>query len=178
MSHASPEPDDQAICLDFAWRTHEYINNYIRFADTKAAFVVAWASAIIGAIYAGNLHETVMQCRIALKDVSYSTTLAVLALILLGASFLAAALSIIPRLPTRQLSGLIFWESILVHATGDLYANALERNGRRQLTRDLCVQIHTLAAVARKKYSYVRISMWLAFIGTTFGALSIALKAC
>jgi hypothetical protein len=177
MSHAPAEPELQDSHLDFAWKTHEYINNYIRFADTKAAFVVAWSSAIIGTLYVGHLHEAVMQSRFTLNDISFTTTLAALALPLLSASFLGAAWSIIPRLPTKQRSGLVFWESILVHASGDLYANALGRNDGNQLARHLCVQIHTIAAVARKKYFCVTVSMWLAFFGTILGILAILFKA-
>lgn len=177
MNNTAAEPEYQATQLDFAWKTHEYINNYIRFADTKAAFVIAWTSAIFGTFYVGHLHEAVIQSHFTLKNISWTITLASLALPLLSASFLAAAWSIIPRLPTRQLSGLVFWESILVHASGDLYANALGRNDTNQLTRHLCVQIHTVAAVARKKYRWITLSMWMAFTGTVLGILSILLRA-
>jgi hypothetical protein len=177
MSQASAVPILQDTHLDFAWKTHEYINNYIRFADTKAAFVIAWSSAILGTLYVGRLHEAALQSHFTLKDISWVTTLATLAFPILGTSFLIAAWSIIPRLSTRQLSGLIFWESILIHANGELYANALGRNDNNQLARHLCVQIHTVAAVARKKYFCVAVSMWMAFFGTGLGILAILLKA-
>ncbi len=177
MSNAVAEPNLQAHQLDFAWKTHEYINNYIRFADTKAALIIAWSSAILGTLYVGRLHEAVMQSHFTFKGISWATTLATLAFPLLGVSFLAAAWSIIPRLPTKQLSGLVFWESILVHASGDLYANELGRNDTNQLTRHLCLQIHTVAAVARKKYLCITLSMWIALSGTILGILSILIKA-
>lgn len=177
MNNATAEPEYQAMHLDFAWKTHEYINNYIRFADTKAAFVIAWTSAILGTLYVSHLHETVIESHLTLKGISWTTTLAASAFPLTGVSFLAAAWSIIPRLPTKQLSGLVFWESILVHAGGEVYASALCRNDTIQLVRHLCVQIHTVASVARKKYLWITFSMWMAFSGTVLGILSILLKA-
>jgi hypothetical protein len=118
-----------------------------------------------------------MQSHFTLEGIFWATTLATLAFPLLSASFIVAAWSIIPRLPTKQLSGLVFWESILVHASGDLYANAIGRNDTNQLVRHLCVQIHTIAVVARKKYLCISISIWMAFFGTVLGVLSILLKA-
>ena len=34
--------------LDFLWNVHSYTNEYIRFADAKAAFVVTIAAALVG----------------------------------------------------------------------------------------------------------------------------------
>jgi hypothetical protein len=42
------ETDDANSLEDFLWQVHEYTNEYIRFADTKAAFIVAASTALIG----------------------------------------------------------------------------------------------------------------------------------
>jgi hypothetical protein len=176
MSQAHLDQQLEDFHLDFAWKTHDYIHNYIRFADTKATFVVAWCSALLGTLYVARLHESVVHARFTSSDVSWPTTLAALALPLLAASFLTAAWSIIPRLPTNQRAGLVFWESIFVHADGDLYANVLSRESRGQLARHLCVQIYMVAGVARRKYLYVTVSMWFGFFGTILGVLAVLLN--
>jgi hypothetical protein len=174
----SREPDLKESHLDFTWKTHEYINNYVRFADQKAVFVVAWCSAIIGALYATHLHGAVFHSHLSVMDISWSTTCAGAALTLMGVSFLSAAWAVIPRLPTKQRAGLVFWESILVHPNGELFANDLGQCDQNALARHLCVQVHTLAEVARKKYRWLTLSMWLAFVGTTFGTLAILFQGC
>src|SRR4051794_39473072 len=47
---------DDAAKHEFLWHTHEYLNEYARFADTKAAFAGAIASALIGALYSAKAH--------------------------------------------------------------------------------------------------------------------------
>jgi hypothetical protein len=167
------QPDLDSCHLDFIWKTHEYINNYVRFADQKAVFVVAWCSAIIGAIYAAHLNEGVLHSHITLAELSWGTTLAGFALVMMGLSFLTAAWVVVPRLPTNQRSGLIFWESILVHADGELFANAMGRFDQNQLARHLSVQVYTLAGVAKTKYWWLAISMWFAFFGSICGVSAI-----
>jgi hypothetical protein len=99
-----------------------------------------------------------------------------LAFVLLALSVLIGVWSVIPRLPTKQLSGLVFWESILVHATGDLYARTLVQQDESALTEHLCVQVHTVAGVAQTKYKYVSISMWLGLVGSICAGFVLLLK--
>ncbi len=163
---AASEPDRIRACQDFVWKTHEYINNYIRFADTKAAFTFAWATSLLGGLYLSKAHQLFIPSGLDLCDFFRIPTLAVVAFVLLALSALIAAWSIIPRLPTKQLAGFIFWESILVHANGNLYTSSLLRLTDAELLEHMAVQLYTLAEVARAKYRPVRISMWLAFLGS------------
>jgi hypothetical protein len=161
--------------LDFAWKTHEYINNYIRFADTKAAFVVAWTSGLLAVLYGANAHH-IFVFGLDFSTAAVAPTLSLAAFLLLPAAFLIAVWSMIPRLPTTQRSGLVFWESILVHTNGELYARDLARRDEDSLSQHLCVQIHTVAGVAKTKYLYVSISMWLAFFGSICAVVVLMLK--
>ena len=42
---------------DFLWKTHSYMNDYIRFADTKAAVVIALSTALLGGLIAAEAHH-------------------------------------------------------------------------------------------------------------------------
>jgi hypothetical protein len=172
---AQAEPVHANAHLDFAWKTHEYINNYIRFADTKAAFVVAWATGLLGVLYAANAHR-LFTFGFNFSLAAVVPTLSAAAFVLLPLAFLSAAWSMIPRLPTKQRSGLVFWESILVHPSGDLYGRDLARHDENVLTKHLCVQIYAVAGVARKKYLWVTVSMWFAFLGSLCAAAVLLLK--
>jgi hypothetical protein len=173
---AQTDPPHSAAQLDFAWKTHEYISNYIRFADTKAAFVVAWATGLLGVLYSANAHR-IFTFGFDFSRAALLPTLSAVGFTALLLAFIAAAWSMIPRLPTKQRSGLVFWNSILVHPNGDLYARDLARHDDKALSEHLCIQIHAVAGVARKKYFCVAVSMWLAFLGSLCAALVLFLKA-
>lgn len=49
------QQDDASI--EFLWNSHSYLNEYIRFADTKAEIVIGWTSAVIGALLASGFHK-------------------------------------------------------------------------------------------------------------------------
>jgi hypothetical protein len=161
--------------LDFAWKTHDYIHNYIRFTDTKAAFVVTWCLALAGAMAYAELHKTLLH-RSSFSAAPATLIAATLGFCLLGAALGCALWSIIPRLWTEQRAGLVFWESIKVHATGDIYANALGREKVDGMARHLCVQTHTVAKVAANKYWWVGLALWLTLGGTVSGLVAVALK--
>jgi hypothetical protein len=160
--------------FDFAWKTHEYIHNYIRFADTKAAFIFAWATSLIGALFITRSHRLFLH-----REEGGTTLLAILsaaAFILLALSATAAIWVIIPRLFTRQLAGFVFWESIRVHATDNLYVLALMRENETELTQHLLIQVYAVAGIAKKKYWWTGVSIALAFFGTTAAAVVLLLK--
>jgi hypothetical protein len=162
--------------LDFAWKTHEYIHNYIRFSDTKAAFVVTWCLALVGALSYVELHKGVLKGQLSLSAASFTTSVAAVGFALLGGALGCAIRSVMPTLWTEQRAGLVFWESIKVYATGDIYANALGKEKVDGLARHLCVQTHMVAKVAAKKYWWVGLSLWLALGGTVSSVLAVALK--
>jgi hypothetical protein len=172
-----PDPPPFKPChLDVAWKTHEYIHNYIRFADTKAALIIAWCSTVVSALYVAGLHHGLASLRLTLTNSSFSMTAAALAIVLLVLSLAAAAAVVVPRLPTEQRAGLIFWESIRVHANGDLFANNFARHNEAQLAHHMCVQLYTIAGIAQKKYGWVLLSLWLAVPGSLLSGLALLFK--
>ena len=46
---------------EFLWNSHNYINEYIRYGDTKAAFVAATASALLGILYSSKIYVPIIQ---------------------------------------------------------------------------------------------------------------------
>ncbi|MCY2926387.1 MAG: hypothetical protein NT031_13295 [Planctomycetota bacterium] len=54
-------PDDGKPALEFAWNTHRYLNEYIRFADAKAGVVIAVCSALVASLYAGKVYSFLMK---------------------------------------------------------------------------------------------------------------------
>jgi hypothetical protein len=174
-----PEPPAfEGHHLDFAWKTHEYLHNYVRFADTKAALVIAWCSTVLGALYAAGLHSAVAPSRFTVTDWSGAATAAATAVWLLAPSLLLAAWAIAPRLNTKQRGGLVFWDSIRVNADEEIFARALAHRDPRHLTHHLCIQIYTVAGIAKRKYWCVLVSVYLSLAGSILAGLAFLLKHC
>jgi hypothetical protein len=91
---------------DFLWQVHEYTNEHIRFADTKAAFIVAASTALISALVASLILDSLL--RRALSVWSGSQWIAAFGLLLLSASVVLGVVAIRPRLWNKTPVGFIF----------------------------------------------------------------------
>jgi|SRR5208337_832171 len=120
--------------IEFIWKVHDYTNNYIRFADTKAALVIVVASGLTASLYAAQAHHYFRLSRLSLHAASGWATLlgvgSLLAFLCLGGSIFLAVLAVVPRLRLQpragrtlvqkplhssgeQPVGYVFWRSIL-----------------------------------------------------------------
>ena len=170
---ASRESSAADIPLPFLWEVHRYINEYIRFADTKAAFLMTAASAIVGALVSTGVVDKIFT-KSAPTAWSFTTWLALTGLAFLTASVSCGVFAIKPRLWGRATVGLIFWESILRHGTSDMYHAALvsASSGREKAISD---HIYVLSALAQRKYDFVKFSVYLAIPGGLLAGMSIFL---
>lgn len=158
--------------LDHLWRVHDYLSQYIAFADAKAGVVFTAGTAIIA---------------YAFEHVSFDSTggiFAVSASITAFASLAAAAFVVFPELRTTPLSystiasrcrerrfrrpGFIYWKSILRHRNSDSYIRrSLTRSGEH-LEKDIAEHNHVLAGIADRKYSRLYWSMLFLFASVIF----------
>ena len=113
--------EEQQARVDFLWNVHSYTNEYIRFADTKAALTVAWATALLGVLYAERVHA------VPNPETGFWVT-SLLAAAALCAGFVLSVWSILPRLLCNPIArsspkntktiatksvGLIYWGDVL-----------------------------------------------------------------
>jgi hypothetical protein len=165
---------DARTALEYAWRVHEYINEYIRFSDSKGGAVIAFGSGLIAVLYAAGLHKEAL-LKVPLQW-GWSGILAAVSFCCLGAGIALAGFSIKPRLTNEQSRGFVFWESILGYGTpADLWRDLRTRN-EEHLGEHLVHHLHTLAGVCRRKYRWVGLSMWFTFIGALAGIVGLMLK--
>jgi hypothetical protein len=149
----------------FLWDIHKYTNDYIRFADTKAAFVAAASTALIGALVGSSALDS---CFRAIPG-TWLQWGAMAGLLLLAASLVLSVLAIRPRLWNHSSVGYIFWESIKGHKTARAFSQAvseLPASGRTTATSD---HLFMLASVATRKYGYVK---WAIHAGIAGGLLA------
>jgi hypothetical protein len=167
------EPDSYGLRGDiesrakFAGMVHEYVREYIKFADQKATFVFTGATALLAFLYKNDVSarwlKPVMQWNIL-------DTLAFIAMIALAIGVFLALLVVVPR-TSGSRRGFLFWEAIAEYDTGRQYSDdvrSLSSGTLFQVTAEHCFD---LARVCRAKHKMLRAAMWVAAIGLAASVL-------
>ncbi len=106
---AKPAPADAN--QEFAWKVHQYTNEYIRFADQKAGIVLAVETGLLAAAYAAKLHQACWPSRLTVSEATlYDTTVGVLSWLAfagLGLGAIFALWAVAPRLHTDLFGWLL-----------------------------------------------------------------------
>lgn len=152
---------DTATRERFAESTHQYIREYIRFADQKATFLFAGATALLAFLYKNKVSarwlKPVMQWNI-LDTVAFVTMTA------LALSVLLALFVVIPR-TSGSRRGFLFWEAIAEYDTGRQYSDDLRLLSAATLFQVKAEHCYDLARVCRAKYKMLRAAIWTGAIG-------------
>ena len=164
-----PKAHDQSTAdySDFLWRVHAYINDYIKFADAKAAFIAAACSGVIGALVASTLFDSCF--RNSLSDWTIMQFAGMLGLILLVISFGLSIATIQPRLWSKSGSGFIYWGSVIAHGSAKDHTAAVHQLTQRQMSEETAKHVFTLSMIADRKFKRVS---WALAVGVLGGLLS------
>ncbi|MGB7309781.1 MAG: Pycsar system effector family protein [Candidatus Acidiferrales bacterium] len=165
-------PSDPKQMQDFLWKVHGYTNDYIRFADTKAAFCLGLASALMAALIRRSFPGTFVAALRSSHHFSIWTLLVLAALTFLVGSIVASVMTVRPRLITRSQKGFIFWEAISSFDGPGAFTAAYSAQPERELTECLAHHVYTLAHVCRRKYLWVNLAIVAVVVG---GAMAIVL---
>jgi len=168
-----PEPQDARLSAaiepqwKFAEETHQYIREYIRQADQKAAFFFAGATALIAFLYKANLVHTWLK---APANWILTDTLSFVATVSLMVSAAACAGTILPRLqgPRR---GIVFFGAISGRQSGDDYADEVRKKTSSELVNAKLSHVHDLARICNTKFSTLRVGLWSGAIGVASAVL-------
>lgn len=181
---AEPAENKLASKREFLWNIHTYTNNYVQFADTKAAFCVGISSAFMAALFTAKAHEL-------FRDGGPWTILSALSLgafALLAISIGAAVMVVRPRdwLSNRNLekgservseTGFVFWEDIAKNfKTANLFADRYDRQSEMQLNRGLSLNLYDLAIVCRRKFIWVNVAVCAATAGAALAVVVMLFK--
>jgi hypothetical protein len=168
-----PEGSEESTA-HFLWEVHRYTNEYIRFADTKAAFIAGVSTALIGSLVSSTLLDTVLLTSPSLWSKLQWT--AIVALILLAAS-LAFCISVIkPRLWNNRSVGFIYWGSVIGHGTTRDFTKAVHALSVRERSVSISDHLFVLAAIADRKYRYADRAVIAAVAGGTLTGIALFLQ--
>ena len=163
-----------ASTAEFTWKTHDYVNAYIRFADTKAGVVIVFCSGLMAALYAAKVHIAILNTAPGVWG--SIQVIGCFAWVVLVFAAVCAALVVLPRLTSQQPQGFIFWQSILAFKSADGFCQAYGARREAQLAEHLARHLYDLASVADRKYFWVGLSVWSALGGSILAATAILLK--
>lgn len=168
--------EEQQSRVDFLWNVHSYTNEYVRFADTKAALTVAWATALLGVLYAERVHA------VPNPETGF-WVISLLAAAALCAGFILAVWSILPRLHCMPIArsspknkktsatkpvGLIYWGDVLSLNDAETYQLNISKLDDENIVEQLSQHIFVLSGVAKSKYRLVNLSISVVAIGSLF----------
>lgn len=159
---------------DFLWQVHEYTNEYIRFADTKAAFIAAASTALIGTCISSSILDSSL--RKALSAWYWSQWYAIAGLLLLSIALVLSLLGIRPRLWNETPVGFIFWESIFGHQSATNSSQTIHKTTAHERTNAIAEHLFILASVAKRKYACVNYAMWSGIAGGVLTAIALFLQ--
>lgn len=167
---SSIQPPDQSTVqsqksIEFQWKfaeeTHQYVREYIRQADQKAAFFFAGATALIAFLYKANL----VQIWVRLPTLwVFVDMLSFISTIGLSASAFFCIFTIIPRLNGSK-RGHIFFYAIKEFESKKDYKTDVLQSSINELLDEKLFHIHDLAKVCSRKFTTLVIGQYCGAVG-------------
>jgi len=163
-----------AVSAEDGWKSLQQVNEWIRFADAKAAAVLA-GSGVLGGLLLAAVPD-----RDDFKVHTTRATLVALAIACVGASSLLSLQILSPRLRTGEPRSLIYFDHIARRYADDrngFVENYLALTGHGEdLARQVSDQIWSNSRVARHKLR--RVSFAIRFLGASmvFGGFAVVVQ--
>lgn len=151
-----------AAIMKFAGDSHEYIREYIRNADQKAAFYFSICSALLAFEHTQDWAKRWISPPSHWSATDLISCISMVGLALASTCFLYV---IMPRLG-GSIRGLIFFKSVASFANADEYVSEVAERSEGDLASEKLRHCHELAKIASTKYD------WLA-IGLRIGGVAI-----
>jgi hypothetical protein len=166
---------EEAAKQAFLWHVHDYLGEYARFADTKAAFAGTLAAALLGGLYSAKVFIPLFTS--SHHQWSLSTWLALFAGALLCLSVLLTMATVYPRLKTTRGQGFIFWGNIAAHRDIERLRTSFHSQSIRTLNDHLISQTFIVSKhVCIPKYRNVSLCLILLALGAILAAAALLAK--
>ncbi len=167
---------------DDLWQIHQYLREFVQFADAKAGAVILWSGAVIGWLVSKDALNLVS--RKGFDPQIVRTWFAVVSLLCLGLAFVWCIRVIAPILDghasqppkakcARGGDAVIYWKSILSHSRNEYLTSLGADEG---MSQKVASHIYSLASIANAKYAKITTAVWLAGFGSLFAVLFIWTK--
>jgi hypothetical protein len=142
---------------------HDYLGEYARFADTKAAFTGTLSAALLGTMYSADLFKPLISNwhPWILRD-----WLTLIAGVLLVIGITLTVFTVYPRLRAPKGQGFVFWGSLTAFKDLEVLRTSFHSQSARTLNDHLLSQNFTVAKfVCTAKYRNVSLSLVALLVG-------------
>jgi hypothetical protein len=150
---------------------HSYLMSAITFADQKAGFLFATDSAFLGYLLSNGL---LLKLKSPVPGWSVVQWSSLASLLLLGASNVMAVLVVMPRLGGKH-AGLIYFKAIASRKNREQYVAEVLSSTDSSLNVALSEHCYEIAGIATRKYTHLRVGMWLGVLGFLCGLAYVGL---
>jgi hypothetical protein len=150
----------------FAYFLHLYIRDFIKFADQKAAFILALASAILAFLVRQGAHKSLLA---PIGNRNFSDWSAFFACFLISSTSLLALLVVLPRLSGKR-TGVVYWGAFLQSGGASAYKATLQPLDGNRLVSEILEHCYELAEIADRKYELLKWATWLGALGAIAAA--------
>lgn len=168
---ATPNEKKTELQWKFAEETHQYVREYIRQADQKAAFFFAGSTTLIAFLYKVNLVQHWVK---APTQWVFVDMLSFVATIGLAVSAFACLATIFPRLKGSKRGHVFFGAIAEFENRKDYVFDVLQCDIGKLIEEKLC-HVHDLAMICRRKFTVLKIGQWSGAIGVAAMVLLLLL---
>jgi hypothetical protein len=170
VTDENPDRDADPAAIEFAWRVHQEIIDWIGKVDTKAAIILPFESAVLGVVVSlsskGHVFAHHAGWRLCLDYGGFTA--------FIGALFFSAMV-VMPQLNRRRIK----WQpkrnamyfGTLRRLDGEELLVRMRASPHNQLTM-LCQHLQNTSAICWRKHSWLQSSMALLLIGTGLFAVA------
>jgi hypothetical protein len=169
--HATPGTGSQEQWA-FLLNEQRYLLESARFADQKAAFAVAFSLGSLAFLHQQHVFLGAYQAPLSWIPQHVAGTLAG-ALLVFSCGVLM--LAVLPRLwwSSEHELNLVFWEDVRQIGSPVQYFEAIQRAAPETLHREISDHCYTLAGICERKFSLIRLGMWVGAAGAILGLLAL-----
>lgn len=169
---AASDPKELEIKLKFGEETHQYVRDYIKQADQKAAFFFAGATALIAYLNSlGFISLWIISPKAwgITHILSFASTMG----LVIGSLF--CALTIMPRLSGTK-RGVIFFNAVREYGSAPEYSEDMLSRTIGQLCDAKYRHIYELSTVCRQKYTSITYGFRFGLAGVVSTFMLLVLK--
>lgn len=168
----TPNQKELEMKLKFGEETHQYVRDYIRLADQKAAFFFAGATALIAYLYSLGLISLWIINPQAWGITHILSFVSTAGLVICS---MLCALTIMPRLSGTK-RGIIFFNAVREYGNAAEYSEDILSRTIGQLCDAKYRHIYELSTVCREKYISITCGFRFGLTGVISTFLLLALK--
>lgn len=160
-SHGEGEERPNDLCWKCAESVHNYVREFIRIADQKAAFFFAIATALLAFLYNQKLANKWVMPPVEWRLPEILSFFATWGLVISAA---ACMFTVYPRTPGSK-RGIVFFQAIAEFESAQEYVRDVLAKSSAQLVSAKLTHVHVLAKVCSRKYGILRVAIWAGAIG-------------